>query len=371
MMLVFSISPFILKSQKKVSFRDSLDHKLDLSEWVVTAKGFIPIPYLITEPALGGIGGALIPVFIKPNAPHLDSVHGRLVKTRVKPNIYAAGAAYTANGSWMCLVAATGAIRKWRAHYRLGTGLADINMYFYREVFNQQEESFEFNIRTIPVFGQITKQIGKSPWSTGLNYLFLKTDLKRTNAKFHTPKEVSSMVSRIGVVLDFDSRDNVFTPNKGFKWNTMVASSAEEIGSDYDFTSASSAIFWYLPVTKRIISGFRTEYQQIWGEPPFYMKPFITLRGIPIMRYQGNITALAETEWRWDLTKRHSAVAFAGAGKAITGNSTFQESSWRAAGGAGWRYLIARKLNLRMGIDIARGPEQWAYYVVFGTNWVR
>ena len=49
----------------------------------------------------------------------------------------------------------------------------------------------------------------------------------------------------------------------------------------------------------------------------------------------------------------------------------FQNGKWHVSGGAGGRYLIVRKLKLRMGIDIARGPEQWAYYMVFGTTWVR
>lgn len=90
-----------------------------------------------------------------------------------------------------------------------------------------------------------------------------------------------------------------------------------------------------------------------------------------MMRYQGKLTSLIETEWRWDFTKRHSVIAFGGLAKAKTEEKTFMESPLLYAAGTGWRYLIARKLNLRMGLDIAHGPEQWAYYVVFGTSWVR
>lgn len=39
--------------------------------------------------------------------------------------------------------------------------------------------------------------------------------------------------------------------------------------------------------------------------------------------------------------------------------------------GTGFRYLIARKFKLRMGVHVAKGPEQWAYYIVFGSNWLR
>jgi len=40
---------------------------------------------------------------------------------------------------------------------------------------------------------------------------------------------------------------------------------------------------------------------------------------------------------------------------------------WNAGGG--FRYLTAREFGLQMGIDVARGPETWAIYVVFGNSW--
>ena len=40
-----------------------------------------------------------------------------------------------------------------------------------------------------------------------------------------------------------------------------------------------------------------------------------------------------------------------------------------AAGGVGFRYLIARKLGLYSGIDVARGPETTALYLQVGSAW--
>ncbi|MNR61533.1 hypothetical protein D3C85_1833110 [compost metagenome] len=39
--------------------------------------------------------------------------------------------------------------------------------------------------------------------------------------------------------------------------------------------------------------------------------------------------------------------------------------------GTGFRYLLARKFKLRMGVDVAKGPEQWAYYIGVGSNRMR
>ena len=48
---------------------------------------------------------------------------------------------------------------------------------------------------------------------------------------------------------------------------------------------------------------------------------------------------------------------------------TFGSTAWDA--GAGFRYKIARLLGLQMGVDVARGPEDWAFYIVFGSAWLK
>jgi hypothetical protein len=126
-------SVFAFAQKQKVSFKDSLDQKFDLSDWVLTANGFIPIPSIITEPALGGFGGALFGVFVDPNTPYRDTVDGKEIITRAKPNIYAAGGAMTVNGTWVLGAGAGGVIKKWRSNYRIFTGYADVNLEFFRE----------------------------------------------------------------------------------------------------------------------------------------------------------------------------------------------------------------------------------------------
>lgn len=369
--LIFGLFPSLAYSQKEVSFKDSVDHKFDLSDWVLTADGFIPVPVIITEPALGGFGGALFAIFVDENTPYIDTVDGQQVKTRVKPTMYALGGAYTINNSWLAAGATMGVIKKWRMNYRLATGYADINMNFYRDLPNGEEHSFEFNIETFPVYGQLIKQLRRSPWFVGLNYLYLNTKLKLTNEEFHSADDVASNISRLGILVEYDHRDNIFTPDKGFRWNTLTSASDNVLGSDYDFTGVNSAAYLFIPIKEKIIAGFRAEYQQQWGDAPFYMLPYISMRGIPVARYQGNIIGLAETEWRWDFSERYSVIAFGGTGKAIAEDSNFEDADWHSAGGAGFRYLIARKLKLRMGVDVARGPEEWAYYIVFGSSWTR
>lgn len=357
--------------KQKVSFKDSLDNKLDLSEWILKAKGFIPLGNIITEPALGGFGLSAYAIWVEPNTAYIDTVRGEVIRTRAKPNLFAIGGAYTVNNSWGAFAASIGVIKKWRSNYRLMGGLFDMNLNFYRTSETMGEESFLFNIQMIPITGQLIKQFGTSNWFSGVYYSYQRIKLIRSNGDFYSPGEEDANVSRPGIVVEYDSRDNVFTPDRGFRWNTLLSTSASWLGSDFSYSSFNSAAYWYLPVLPQLISGYRFEFQYLWGDAPFYLLPYLEMRGIPALRYQGNTIGLAETEWRWDFSFRFSGVAFMGAGKAVTSEETWKEASWQPSGGLGFRYLVARKLKLRGGVDIARSAEQWAYYVVLGTNWIR
>jgi hypothetical protein len=56
-------------------------------------------------------------------------------------------------------------------------------------------------------------------------------------------------------------------------------------------------------------------------------------------------------------------------GRASSTEDKLSKATDRWAGGAGFRYLIARQLGFLTGIDIARGPEEWAFYIQVGSSW--
>ena len=54
------------KASSKANLKDTLDGKFDFSSFLIDAKGFIPVPFIITEPAVGGLGLAVVPIFLTP-----------------------------------------------------------------------------------------------------------------------------------------------------------------------------------------------------------------------------------------------------------------------------------------------------------------
>ena len=53
-------------AKKKISMKDTLDHQLDMSDYLINMHGFVPWPVIISEPSLGSFGLALAIVFISP-----------------------------------------------------------------------------------------------------------------------------------------------------------------------------------------------------------------------------------------------------------------------------------------------------------------
>lgn len=362
---------------KKISFRDSLDGAFDLGDYVINAHGFVPVPIIITEPALGGFGGGLVPIFLKPRPPFLDtSKKGKTEITPIPPDITGAFGAYTVNNSWATGAFRSGTLVKSRIKYMIGGGYANINMSYYRTLGALGEKEFAFNIKTPAVFVQATKRIGLSNWYGGLKYMFLKTDVEYVGDRLLPPdwvkeKEYSSIVSQLGLVVEFDNRDNVFTPNSGLKFHIDGIWSDNILGSDFDYGRSNYYIYAYKTLSKKVVGGFRLDGQQAYGDPPFFLYPFVDMRGIPANRYSGKADILSEMEFRWDFYRRWSIMLYGGAGKAFNEWKEFGPAAWAYAYGTGFRYLIARKFKLRMGIDVARGPEQFAWYIVFGSTWLK
>jgi hypothetical protein len=373
--------PLLMMAQtgkKKISLKDTLDGKLDLSRYIIEANGFVPVPIIVTDKALGGFGGGLAPLFIKKNAPYLDSIDGKLVRTPVAPDVTGGAFMYTLNDSWLGAVFRSGVLVKQRIKYTVGFGYMNMNMSFYRKDHKGDEAEFKFNFKGFGGSVQATKRLGFSNWYAGMKYqlMSMKVNYVGTSLpippELNKPHEYNSTMAALGAIIELDSRDNIFTPNKGIKAHFDANRSDNIFGSDYEYWRLNYYGYMYAKLGRHIVGGWRLDGQQAIGDAPFYLLPYIDMRGIPAARYQGKADILTEFEGRFDITSRWSLMAFTGLGKAFNNWNDFGSADWVYSYGTGFRYYMAREFKLRMGLDIAKGPPGcWGYYIVVGTNWMK
>ena len=363
------ISLPIQAQDHKGMLRDTLDNRLDLSDYVINLHGFVPYPVIISEPALGNFGGALALVFISPkkNTKNTDQFYF--------PDITAVAGMYTLNNSWAAGAFRQGSFPSLGLRYQTAFGYADINMDFYRELPEIGEQKFQLNLSPIILVLDVGENIYKNKFFLGARYQFSKTkvsyDFSEQLDPYIETDEFNKNLGALGFYAEMDTRNTIFTPDKGIRFRTTYYFCRQFTGSDFNTDRLEMYTHFFFQPAKRWVSGFKAEWMMVKDGAPFYYYPYLIMRGIPAMRYQGEQTLLFETEQRFDLNLRWSLVGFVGTGKGFSDSKYLGDNKWHAAGGAGFRYLVARLFKLRMGIDIAAGPDQLAYYIVFGHYWNR
>ncbi|MCP3893446.1 MAG: BamA/TamA family outer membrane protein, partial [Bacteroides sp.] len=207
----------------------------------------------------------------------------------------------------------------------------------------------------------------------GVDYLYVDTDTEVSvsiidpDFKFKN----GSQEAAIGFILDYDTRDTTFTPSEGLLTSVSASLYREAVGGDTNYDKYEAKALYFTSITEVIPLGLRVDVEAIDGERgeiPFYAYPFIDLRGIPMMRYQGDNTAVGEIELGWKFTPRWTVIGFGGVGRTEDiGQSDSATTVYTR--GAGLRYFIARRFGAHIGFDVAKGPEDTAFYLQFGHAW--
>lgn len=345
------------------------DHWLDASSFLEKKHGFIPIPLIVTEPAVG-YGGGVALMFLSAPIPHAEDGLGF-------PDVTMVGGLATENGTW---AAFAGDMRHWFDHHlqtMIGVIDASANLDFYGLGSSQAfgGKPLRYTIEPKGVTARVKYRFGDSRLWLGLNYAFATTDisLSQSPAFFGaTAQHYKSNVGGFTPSLTFDTRDNFFTPTRG----TYVEASAgifdPAFGADQDFQRGDFVAMQFTPLASNLFLGLRAEVAASSRNTPFYLRPYISLRGASAMQYQGQEVAQIEAEVRWQFWQRFSVVGFVGSGMAWNHFDRFSNKNGIITGGIGFRYELARAYGLHVGVDIAKGPDNnAAFYIQIGSAWAR
>ena len=214
----------------------------------------------------------------------------------------------------------------------------------------------------------------KSPWWIGVRDIYAEVEPKLRDDPLFPDLEdhIRSKLSGPSAALTYDLRQNTWMLDRGQSHSeTSVWVSDDAFGANRDFRRFGQTLIGDRPLAAKVSLGARADYQQSSDGAPFFVRPFIALRGIPAMRYPGNKVIQSEIEARWQFYGRWSVVAFGGVGQARIDEGPAQRDKTAGGGGVGFRYELARKFGLHAGVDVARGPEDTAVTLQIGSAWFR
>ena len=341
---------------------------------------FIPIPIIITEPAVGYGLGAAVGYFHK-NKHHKDAGGEKTSpvltaettaqtgkRQKVPPTISGIAAAYTESGTYAIGLAHSASWKKDRIRYVGAIGYAHVVSTFY---FN--DTPVEFKLNTGLLYQDMKFRIKKSNFFVGGKLLYLTPDLIFDDDLEEIPGVSDrTELNDFGLALqgEYDGRDNKMTPNRGQYVEFVGWKHFEILSGETDYWTIGLTVdSFHEFANSKLVLGLHLDLDTAGGDPPIWGYPWVTMRGIPALRYQNESTAVVEGELRWNIVGRWAAVGFIGVAATRGDMPVFQDESGIVAGGLGGRFLFRPQDELWVGLDLAKGPEQYVLYVVAGHKW--
>lgn len=348
--------------------RDATDNQEKAEDEKDEGGRFLPLPIIITEPAIGeGLG--LVLAYFHADHHEADRKIGSAqtvnrMDSKQHPPPTATGVFYakTNNDTVAYGIGHTRALRNDTWRLTAAVGMADVNAkYYFADI------PVNFSIDGSLGIAKLKRRVSSSNFFVGLSTQFLDAD-----AAFRFDLGIPNFsFTDVGAAIDvsYDSRDDTMMPSDGMLIDLSYWMHGDHLGGDFDYTSATLKVNSFNPIGEDFVLGLRFEGSTANGDIPFYAQPFVNLRGIPALRYQGKSAAVVEMELRYQFAKRWGVLTFGGLGETTPVNDFNKTDDDIYAYGVGVRYLALEEQNAWVGLDLARGPEDDAFYIQLVHPW--
>ena len=361
LILYLILSGFVIGQDKQGTFKDTEDGAIDMSNWLAKKIGFLAVPILITEPAIGYGGGLNIMFF-----------HSSLEEKQAPPSVSGILGGYTQSDSWFAGGYHRGFWKEDNMRYVGALVKTDLNVEYYGTRV-QLKTPIILNLNTWIIFQKLTYRLKESNFFLGGQYLFVSAENTfefPVNLPEYIGTGFSSQLSEIGLVTTIDTRNNVFSPDNGWYFDGTYSYSDKWIGGDTQYGRFSLDLRFHHKFSEKWMGSVRLFSNHSTNNTPFWATPFVNLRGVPALKFQNNQATSIEGEFDFNVSKRWSLDAFLGYGMAYQNFNSFDNSITVGNYGGGFRYLLARKFGIKGGMDFGfSNDNDFAFYFIIGHAW--
>jgi outer membrane protein assembly factor BamA len=322
---------------------------------LLTRTKFLPIPLVSYNRSYGITVGALVNAFTQLNPG--DSIS--------PPSRTSIGLGYTQNKSWFLFATQKLYLQQdlWRVSWGLGLGKS--NFQFYDDMDGEGNGVFiDYQTHVEFFSAQVMRHVGKR-FYTGLKYQVSKstTEFEGTNK----PDEIA-FLSGLGIPVSYDTRNYVYYPTAGWFLNATLFANMEWLGSDLNFSNISVNANNFKKLSQQSILATRFFGYTGLGTVPFVGQKVVggkDLRGYTKGEYRSDMVMALQSEWRYNFKEKWGLVGFGGFAYAAKTAST-PASGLLPSIGTGIRFLALPKQQMRIGVDVAAGKNDWGLYIRVG-----
>ncbi len=182
--------------------------------------------------------------------------------------------------------------------------------------------------------------------------------------------EFDSQITNIGPMVQWDSRDNIYTPVSGSLIEAVALFADESLASDFSYQLYTLEYSKFLGLSEDFVLALRGTGCAAHGDAPFYDICLLgsddKIRGYEAGQYRDNRMLTAQAEARWRFSNRWGSVAFLGGGWLAESFGDMDLSDAVPSYGVGVRFLASEEHNVNVGIDYARGDDSDSWYFRIG-----
>ncbi|WP_234496687.1 BamA/TamA family outer membrane protein [Vibrio maritimus] len=337
---------------------DPVDGKPDASRFLLErATGFMPIPMLITDPAIG-YGAGLGAIFFHETEEQKKIRRENPEKvTTIAPSISGVIGAGTNNGTGFGGAFHQGVWLDDKVRFEGGLFKANINVNFHGF-----DTPTRMNLKGNYAFSNIDFRLFDSNFFVGAGYHYFRGDVTFAG---DAATRMTNKGARADLRLTYDSLNNQFAPTDGIKAKIIYSDYNKRWGGDFNHQRLNVDVRSYHEINNKWSLAWRVNTINTAGDVPFYARPFVQMRGIAALRNQGDNVALGEVQVGYNINTRYQIIGFTGSGTAYDHGA--RKLDWNNTIGMGFRYTIARQLGIKAGVDVSRSETDTAIQIKFGT----
>lgn len=174
-------------------------------------------------------------------------------------------------------------------------------------------------------------------------------------------------VAGLGGSITYDKRNNAFSPNKGFFGQFSFNHFSKLLGADFIYTNYVLDLRKYINLaTNQVLAMQLFNFSNTGDVPIRSLASFggaNRMRGYYDGRFKDKNLLIFQTEYRFPLYKRFSAVAFGGTGHVSNTITGYSFDDLHYSFGGGLRFAVDKKerLNIRMDYGIGSGKNSGLY----------
>ncbi len=234
------------------------------------------------------------------------------------------------------------------------------------------EENF-----TPHIFGLAVSLLRKLKEHVGVGLLYdfskfemIESEAGKSLSQGDIPGSRGSFLSGVSLLLDVDSRDNIFFPVRGEYFKFTAQFYNKIFGSEYTFQSYRCDLRKYFSPFPGHVLALQSIVQTQTGVVPFHrlsrMGGQYVMRGYYDGRFRDRNAVILQAEYRLPLFWRLGAVGFVGAADVAHRFRDFKFNNIKHSYGFGLRYLFNKheKMYIRFDVGFGEGTNGF-YFSVF------